>query len=112
MDTKIDKTARIRDLNDAVRTTFAGGVVMLTQGVDGLAPELKARVLKKVRDFNDFSADNDPHHEHDFGSFELSNQQFFWKIDYYNRDMEGGSEDPADPAVTARVLTIMLASEY
>ena len=45
--------------------------------------------------------------------FELSNQRFFWKIDYYKRDMDGGSEDhPTDPAVTTRVLTIMFASEY
>jgi len=103
---------KIRELNDAFRTTFVGGVVVITSGIEGLAPELKARVLKKVRDFRDFDGDNDPHHEHDFGAFELSNQRFFFKIDYYDRSMDCGSPDPTDPDQTTRVLTVMLADEY
>jgi hypothetical protein len=112
MDTKVDKTKRIRELNDAFRHSFAGGVVVLTSGVDGLSAELKERILKKVREFDEFTTDNDPHKEHDFGAFEMSNERVFWKVDYYNRNMDGGSEDPADPKETTRVLTIMLASEY
>jgi len=65
-----------------------------------------------VRIFDDFSEDNDPHGEHDFGSFELANFTFFWKIDYYDERCEFGSEDPADLAKTTRVLTIMLSREY
>jgi hypothetical protein len=36
----------------------------------------------------------------------------FGRIDCYDRATEMGSPDPADPAVTARVLTIVLADEY
>jgi hypothetical protein len=35
-----------------------------------------------------------------------------FKIDAYDRAQRGRSPDPADPAVTHRVLTIMLADEY
>lgn len=62
--------------------------------------------------FSDFNADNDPHEEHDFGSFTLNGRKFFWKIDYYDTKMEFGSVDPADSTKTTRVLTIMLAKEY
>jgi hypothetical protein len=103
---------RIRELNDALRTTLLGGRVMMTSGVQALGPEIVAVALSHMRTFERFTADNDPHGEHDFGSFEVDDNQFFFKIDYYDRRMEGGSEDPSDPAMTTRVLTLMLASEY
>ena len=59
-----------------------------------------------------FTKDNDPHGEHDFGSFEIEGETYFFKLDYYALDMDGGSEDPADPEKTTRVLTIMRADEY
>ena len=104
--------ARICELNDAFRKTFVGGRVCLTQGVNALSDVARLAVIQKVRDFADFTPDNDPHGEHDFGSFEFDGDKFFWKIDYYAPDMDGGSEDPSDPAVTTRVLTIMFAEEY
>jgi len=103
---------KIRALNDAFRTTMTGGRVMLTAGVDALPSDVKAMVIRCVATFSDFNADNDPYAEHDFGNFTLAGRKFFFKIDTYDANMEFGSEDPADPAKTIRVLTIMLASEY
>ena len=103
---------RVRVLNDNFRSTFVGGRVLMTQGVDALPIDTKARVILAVQRFDEFSPDNDPHREHDFGSFEVEGETYFWKIDYYALDMDGGSEDPADPEKTTRVLTIMRADEY
>ena len=104
--------AKIRELNDRFRTTMTGGQVLMTAGVDALPSDVKAMVIRRVATFSDFTPDNDPHREHDFGNFEVAGRKFFWKIDYYDAEMEFGSEDPADPSKTTRVLTIMLASEY
>ena len=103
---------RIRELNDAFRTTFRGGRIMMTPGVDETPACVKAEVLTRVATFKDFTEDNDPHGEHDFGSFEVVGRKFFWKIDYYDRELKHESEDPANPEKTVRVLTVMLASEW
>ena len=108
----LPKTDRIRVLNDNFRATFVGGQVVVTQGVSGLPLDTKARVLLAVQSFSDFSNDNDPHGEHDFGAIELEDERYFWKIDYYDLHCRLGSEDPADPDKTTRVLTIMRADEY
>ena len=85
---------------------------MLTCGVAALGPVIVARVMQRVVTFADFNPDNDPHGEHDFGSFEAEEHKIFFKIDYFDKALTYGSPDAADPAVTERVLTIMLASEY
>ena len=108
----LSNSDRIRVLNDNFRSTFVGGQVVMTQGVDALPSDTKARVILAVQSFSNFTKDNDPHGEHDFGSFEIEGETYFYKLDYYALDMDGGSEDPADPSVTTRVLTIMRADEY
>ena len=83
MDIQIkERTERIRDLNDAFRRTFSGGKVMMTCGVAELPDLVKAKALQLVATFDQFTEDNDPHGEHDFGSFELVNRKFFWKSCY------------------------------
>jgi hypothetical protein len=105
---------RIRDLNDAFRKTLdpALGRMMLTAGVSALPRDVRAMAIRKVAAFDAFCAANDPHGEHDFGSFDLAGDKFFFKLDYYDPSLEAGSDDPADPAKTTRVLTLMLAEEY
>jgi hypothetical protein len=110
--TTLTKTDTIRDLNDAFRRTFIGGAVVITSGVEAMSADLRQSILAKVRSFEAFTADNDPHGEHDFGAVEERNVRCFWKIDYFDRAMVAHSPDPADPSVTTRVLTIMLAEEY
>jgi hypothetical protein len=105
-------TARIRALNDQVRRNFGRGRLVITNGVHALGAAKVALLLQRVQTFNEFSEDNDPYGEHDFGAFEEGGQKFFWKIDYYDKNLEYGSDDPADPVKTCRVLTLMLASEY
>ena len=107
-----EKTARIRELNDRLRKTHCGGRVMLTCGVAALPLETQSNILRAVIGFDDFTNDNDPHGEHDCSSLSVSDHRIIWKIDYYDMDMVYASPDPADPAVTARVMTVMLAEEY
>ena len=107
------KTAKIRELNDRLRTTFfAGGMVCETPGFRSLTPEEQSTIREKIETFNDFTEDNDPHGEHDFGIVKHNGHKVFWKIDYYDHDTKEGSEDPSDPLKTLRLLTIMLADEY
>lgn len=101
---------RIAELNDAARTSFIGCRVVITQGVAGM-DDLDG-LYAKVRAFNDFNERNDPYSEHDFGSTEHEGQTVFFKFDYYDVDLLMHSPDPADPTVTCRVLTVMLAEEY
>jgi hypothetical protein len=101
---------KIRELNDAARRSLTGCRVMITSGVKAL-PSM-SEVLAAVTLYSDFSENNDPYGEHDFGSIRIADQTVFWKFDYYDFDLEMASPDPTDPTVTVRVLTIMLAEEY
>jgi hypothetical protein len=85
---------------------------MVTDGVDEMPPLKRDALISFVRAFDKFTSENDPHGEHDSGAIKLDDTRYFWKIDYYSPDMEGGSEDPADPAKTTGVLTITRADEY
>jgi hypothetical protein len=107
------KTEKIAELNDLCRTAMGiAGRLIITEGIASLPPEEQSAIREKVETFTDFDRDNDPHSERDFGAFEHEGRKVFWKIDYYDRSLSAGSEDPSDPRQTTRVLTIMLASEY
>jgi len=102
----------IAALNDRFRQTYWGGKVMTTSGVNQLSEETSAAVFAAVMHYDNFTEDNDPYGEHDFGKVTIEGRDYFFKIDYFDLTMRHGSENPADPTITTRVLTIMLASEY
>lgn len=104
---------KIRMLNDNLRVNFIGGRVLMTQGIQALKESTRHSIIEAVRDFEDFDLEaNDPHQEHDFGTVEVDGEKAFFKIDYYDKSMVFASENPADPSITARVMTILLAHEY
>jgi hypothetical protein len=107
-----NQTQRIRALNDDLRQHLIGGGAVMTPGVAALGQEAVERIVKTIAVFDAFCHANDPHEEHDFGSFEAEGETIFFKIDYYDRSLNHHSPDPADPSVTERVITIMLADEY
>ena len=108
----VQDTDRIRTLNDDFRKQLTGGKAVMTLGVAALGPEVVQRVVQVLTCFDDFHHACDPYSEHDFGSFELDGNRFFFKIDYYDKTLTAGSPNPADPDVTERVITLMLAEEY
>lgn len=114
---------QIRIGNDLLRDTFFKifGIVSITDGVKH--SPVKEQIITMVREFKDFSNSNDPHGEHDFGSFEVENPEgefceermksytkASFKIDYYAPDLIYGADPYSEPF--KRVLTIMLANEY
>jgi len=106
---------KIAELNDAWRVS---GPMMIASGLCENGTDFVRCAIQAVRIYDDFDTGSDPFGERDFGSIELEGQKLFWKIDYYAKSEAGeefyqwGSENPADPAKTDRVTTVMLAEEY
>ena len=108
---KID-VKKIAQQNDKFRKTFCGGQILLTYGISSLPMPQQFEITQKVKEFNNFTEDNDPYGEHDFGAINFQDDTYFWKIDYYDIDYNYLSPDTSDPNVTNRVLTIMRGDEY
>jgi len=108
------RPAQTRALNDLLRTTFFAkhGLVVITSGVDALSIAVKQRIIERVKTFDAFTPDNDPHGEHDFGTIEEAGHAIYFKIDYYDRTMSFGSDEPWNPQKTLRVMTLLLSEEY
>ena len=107
------KAKRIAELNDQARKAM--GIMcrlVQTEGISSFSERDQSAIREKVELFDQFDERNDPYGERDFGNFEHDGHKIFWKIDYYNKDLSGGSEDPSNAKQTTRVLTIMLAAEY
>lgn len=120
---------RVATLNDRARQAMGlACTVVATIGFRSLPDADQSRVRELIETFDAFDDDNDPHGERDFGVIHQLHdgrwatarapelgapcQRIFWKIYYYDGDLCFASDDPGNPAVTRRVLTIMLATEY
>lgn len=109
---KLPRGEAIAQLNDQLRKTGTGGTVVVTQAVTKLTGFDGPTLMSALASYEAFDPDNDPHGERDFGDITLFGTDLLFKIDYYDLDMQFGSNDPADPDVTVRVLTIMRASDW
>ena len=114
--------AEIARLNDWLRehlTAPGNNRVVMTSGIADLIGDIslfrnfrkRAELLRAVRDFAAFDEAIATYGEHDLGRFRFEGADCYWKIDYYNHYLSAGSEDPADPFKTTRVLTIMRVDE-
>ena len=120
---------RIAILNDRARQAMGVACTLVaTVGFRSLPEVDQSRVRELIETFDAFDEDNDPRGERDFGTIyqlgdgcwtterprlsEDERERVFWKLDYYDRDLRFASDDAADPAVTRRVLTVMLSDEY
>lgn len=103
----------IADFNDKFRRREdpSLGIYIMTAGVKELLVEKQAQLINLVKNFDSFTKDNDPYGERDFGKVTLDEEDYFWKIDYYDLDLKYFSENPADPSLTRRVMTIMHSNE-
>lgn len=110
--TDTTEASRVRDLNDSFRSNLVLGTVLFTPGVSSLPKTCLTVLVQLARTFDKLTPDNDPYGEHDFGVVELDGERYFFKIDYYDLSKTAASPDPANQAVTHRVLTVMRADEY
>jgi hypothetical protein len=110
--TELVAASRIRDLNDQLRRSLTGGMLVMTKGIIALGAKRQMTILSAIAAYDTFDPENDPYGEHDFGALTVEGERILFKIDYLDRGLTGHSPDPADPTVTTRVLTVMLAEEY
>lgn len=126
--TVLSTSERVARLNDLARQAMGVACTAIaTPGFRSLPSSDQSAIRELIETYDTFTPDNDPYGERDFGAVYLSRdgkwtaakptdgeplETVIWKIDAYDRNLRFGSEDPADPAVTRRVLTIMLANEY
>ena len=121
-DKKLPKIEKIALLNDELRKKLITGELFkadskdkafITRGASIFANGMnRMQFLNNVALYRNFTEDNNPHGERDFGNFMYQKEKIFWKIDYKDNAMMYHSPDASDPSQTIRVLTIMKASEW
>ncbi|WP_246681380.1 DUF3768 domain-containing protein [Mesorhizobium sp. B2-3-14] len=84
----------------------------MTAGVAALPAQEIGAIMLAIAAFDTFDENNDPYDTHDCALLYVGERQLLWKIDCYDRSLENLSPDATDPAVTIRVMTVMLPEEY
>lgn len=112
MSSLLTESDRIRVLNDHLRCLHRGGMVVISRGIAAMPRTAWADIIVAVAKFDGFNSDNDPYAEHDCASVDVDGLPVIFKIDYFDPSLLHHSDDPTDPNVTKRIMTIMLAEEY
>lgn len=113
---EVYQTQQVQKLNDRLRTLPIKRTQDLVVVMGDLQAEdlnVQTAVHSAAANFKNFTEDNDPHGEHDCATIRIdgSNEDFMFKIDYYDLDLRFGSETPWNPDVTRRVMTLMYAKD-
>jgi hypothetical protein len=104
---RVDKCAKIIELNDRLRSTFKGGRLQFTRNCFELDAGLRGRAAYVMSKYNRF----DESSEHDWGVFIFAGYSFEWRIEYRSPDGAGVSSDPSDSEKTLRILTLYVADD-
>lgn len=84
---QIPRAEAIARLNDHLRKTGTGGMIVITRGVKHLSGFNAATLAEALAAYDEFDADGDPHGERDFGTLTLFGADTIWKVDYYDASM-------------------------
>ena len=113
-----DRMSRIAALNDRCRQGLdpTGRIVITAACLATFAGEggkvaqilAQAELMAAIRRYVFRPEDG---RERARGDLFVAGHAIRFTIDYYDLPLEWGSEDPADPLVTVRVMTIMLPSD-
>lgn len=112
MSSLLPEHVRICAWNDHLRRCHRGGMFVISRGVAALPRTVWAEVINAVAGFDAFTPENDPFGEHDCAVVAVGALEVIFKIDYFDPTLLHHSDDPSDPRVTRRVMTIMLTEEY
>ncbi len=99
---------KIVALNDGLRQSFEGGIVLLSLGVLKLVNQNTDELKKTLATYNRFDDAGD---EHDYGKTSFRGKDVIWEITSYDKDLEDLSPDPANLKVTSRFMTVFLKEE-
>lgn len=97
MDGYLRQLVFIRAYNDALRTQFRGGTILVSETIKELGDTVVAQALLIMAASTDFDDE-----EHGVGHFIFCSRLFRWEISY------GGSPNPANAKITRRTLYLTL----